>query len=83
MKITNNQIISYCKREQEMQKRVYPSKIQAKTMHKDIANQYYTIIEKLKLLATAAEKANISIDEIIKAVEDKQGNRKQDDLTLF
>jgi hypothetical protein len=83
MQITNKQIIAYCKRENKMQNRVYPRKIQIKAMSREKANLYFLIIKNLGALAEDMQEANLTWDQLREAVAKQKGKRKTEQLNLF
>jgi len=80
---TNKHIIAYCKRENKMQLKVYPNKVQAKTMSRENARRYYRIIEQLGELAADMEEGNIEWKDLRAAVAAQKGKRKAEQLNLF
>lgn len=76
MKITNKQIIDYCKRENKFQETVYARKIQAKTMSKENANRNYLIIQKLGEIAALCEKKGMTLDDVTTMLEGLNDQRK-------
>lgn len=64
IKLSNNVIASYCKREHEMQKRVYPRMIQDGKMTQYQANTNWLIIQELGEMAQLLEDRGMTWQEL-------------------
>lgn len=72
----NQTVIAYCKRENNMQKRVYPNQIRLNKMTRQQANNNFKIIQDVAKIAEIAERKGLSWDEIGKYLEQKQDLQK-------
>lgn len=75
IKINNQAIIKYCKREHAMQARVYPRQMNAGKMTSYEANQNFFIISELKDIAEALELKGYTWQELKNIINDLPGRR--------
>ena len=75
IKITNEVIIKYCKREHVMQGKVYPKQVESGRMTAYEANQNFAIISEVKELAEALHLKGYNWQELKKFVNDLPAQR--------